>query len=222
MPKVSLAINRFPANMPRIAVLGSRFHAPRAAQEMAYLVGRKIVESGAVLVTGGRIGIDKLASHGALDACKENRVDVMERVFPVVHAFGKPAFDIGTVVHAGNDLREKRIAIIQNTDGAIVICGGQGTNASIEIALLKTVMGRYNLIPLKGTEGVADTICSRIPPFNIPALNDPAPSEEKAEAAVREVLSSEKRWYHFQSPDMARRSAWFSSDFIYSLKVTYF
>lgn len=166
-----------------IAVIGG-INISRNAAKMANLIGRQTIKSGFNLVTGGRMGAGFEASRGAYEACLKLHIDPNKRIFSVVPKGKKPDFKFGTSIQAGKDKLERRIALIQNTDQALVIGGGQGTMSEIRIGVIEMHMNGYGITAIPGTGGEADRICSIVPPFKDKILNDPAPSEERAKRFV--------------------------------------
>jgi predicted Rossmann-fold nucleotide-binding protein len=170
----------------RIAVIGGTTLIPQAVV-MARLIGRAIVEAGCSLVTGGRLGAGLVASEGAAIACKEMGLDVLRHVIAFVPVGSRADFDIGKVINVGTDKMARRVALVGNTIGAIVIGGGQGTRSEVLIAVLEAIMDGYSLLPVSGTGGEASRLCACIASFPNPLLNEPSPSIEKARAIILEI-----------------------------------
>ena len=216
--------------LPRItciAVIGGQSIAPRAAK-MACLIGYHIIDAGCCLVTGGRKGAGESASRGAYEACLQKGLNPMEFIFSLVPEGEQPDFQIGSCIHVGKNKLERRIALVQNTFGAVIIGGGKGTASEIRLAVLQAIMDGYKLIPASGTGGEADRICSAIPPFEDDILNNPYPSDEKARRLVERMLRTGPCWYCDIDPSKAHDEWFFSSkrnriaDEMYRIRHKYF
>lgn len=190
----------------RTAVIGGSSLSP-SAQEMAFLIGYELVAQGNHVLTGGRKGAGESASLGAYEACRKIGSDPENVIFSFVPEGKQPDFRIGSYIHIGKDKLERRIALIQNTYGAIVIGGGKGTASEVRLAVLEAIMNGYSLIPVSGTGGEADRICSSIPPFEDAVLNDPFPSQEKA----RIIVKRKGGWYCDMNPSQ-EHDKWFFSN----------
>jgi hypothetical protein len=121
-----------------------------------------------------------------------------------------PDHKLGSWLHVGSNKLERQIALVQNSRGAIVIGGGVGTSSEIHIAVMEAIMEGYFLIPVSGTGGEADRICSKIPKFKNPVLRDTNPSPEKARQVVLSILNG--CWYCDINPKEAHDKWLGSSD----------
>jgi uncharacterized protein (TIGR00725 family) len=193
------------------------------AEEMAQFMGECIVESGCCLVTGGRAGAGESASQGALKQCIGVNVDPKTRIISLVPEGKSPAFDIGSSIHVGQSYFERRVALIKNTYGAIVIGGGTGTASEVKIGLIEAIMEGYKLIPVSGTGGEADRIYSLIKEFKEPLLNSLVQSRKKAQAIVQRMLMPGNCWYFGVDPVAVHDELFLSnSDPYYHRHVDYF
>lgn len=199
-----------PSYRDNIAVLGGIKISQNAAK-MAKLLGRQIIFSGHNLVTGGRMGAGFEASRGAYDVCLKLHIDPNKRIFSVVPEGNKPDFKIGTSIYAGRDKLERKIALIQNTDQAFVIGGGQGTRSEIHIGVIQAIMNSYSITAVSGTGGEADRVCSVMPPFKEKILNNPAPSEEKAR-----MLLQHYPYWHCDIDPVKAHDQWFGTSDVLS------
>jgi uncharacterized protein (TIGR00725 family) len=178
----------------RIAVLGGQ-EISEQAKEMARAIGVSIVANGCCLVTGGRAGAGEAASQGAYKQCLESNLDPKKCIVSLVPEGKLPSFQIGSYINVGRSYIERRIALVKNTEGAIVVGGGAGTASEVKIALIQAIMDGYGLIPVLGTGGEADRICSKIKKFEDPLFSDPSPSIERAQRIVQRMLMSGNCWY---------------------------
>jgi hypothetical protein len=218
-------LNGLPSFHRNIAVIGGTRINSNAIR-MASLFGRQIIGSGLNLVTGGRMGAGFEASRGAYEACLKLNIDPNKHIFSLVPKGEKPDFKLGAIIHAGKDRLERRIALIQNTDQAFVIGGGQGTRSEIYIGVIKAIMDGYSITAVSGTGGEADRICSVMPHFKEKILNDPAPSEEKARMLLLhpghcdiDPVKAHDQW--FGTSDVPRQNDRLSNE-MYRIRQKYF
>ncbi|MFA5875953.1 MAG: hypothetical protein WC901_04670 [Candidatus Margulisiibacteriota bacterium] len=187
------AIHDLLPDTKKIAVIGGTKLIPDGIT-MAHHVGRAIIDAGCCLVTGGRMGAGRAASEGAAAACRDRGLDVLQHVIAIVPEGDNADFRIGTVAHIGSDKVARRVALVTNTVGAIVIGGGKGTRSEVLIAVMEAIMDGYSIIPVSGTGGEADRMSARVSPFPDALLNNTDPSPEKANVIVK-VIQQVPCWY---------------------------
>jgi uncharacterized protein (TIGR00725 family) len=198
----------------RIAVLGGQDLSLKA-KEMAHLIGASIIKNGCCLVTGGKAGAGQVASQGAYEQCLKNNIDSRNHILCLVPEGKSPSFVIGSSINVGRGSFERRVALIKNTMGAIVIGGGIGTASEVKIGLIQAIMDGYGLIPVLGTGGEADRICSVIAGFDDPLLNSSEVSFEKAQRIVQRLQMPGNCWYFGADPVAAHDELFLSRDDTY-------
>lgn len=113
-----------PVGITAIAIVGTREPAPEA-RELAYELGRSIAAAGAVVVSGGAVGIDRAAHEGALAADGVTLAVVgtgKDHVFPAEHAdlYERIAASRGAMVWPFPDDRGPRTSGFLRRNGVLV------------------------------------------------------------------------------------------------------
>jgi hypothetical protein len=113
-----------PVGLTAIAIVGTREPIPEA-RELAYELGRAVAAAGAVVVSGGAVGIDRAAHEGALAADGVTLAVVgtgKDHVFPAEHAdlYERIAASRGAMVWPFPDDRGPRTAGFLRRNGVLV------------------------------------------------------------------------------------------------------
>lgn len=134
----------------RIAVIGPADCSPAIAS-IAYRAGRKIAESGAILLSGGRTGVMEASCRGAYEA-GGTTVGILPGNDPEsANRFVRIPLATG-LGHARNAV------IVQSADAVIAVSEGYGTLSEIALALKmqKPVYGIGIKTVLEGVQPVQD------------------------------------------------------------------
>lgn len=129
----------------QIAVIGYNKECPEVAKKVAYDVGRKVAEAGALLVCGGLGGVMEAACRGAKDSGGTTLGIIPQEDFSYANEF----CDI--VVCTGIGFARDFI-VASSADGIIAVGGGIGTLIEMGVGY----MTRKTIVAIAGTGGVAE------------------------------------------------------------------
>ena len=116
------------ARRPVIAVIGSGEGVDDGTLELAESVGRLVAERGAVLVTGGRLGVMEAASRGASLAG-----GLVLGVLPGTDGADANAY-VDVAIPTGLGFAMRNVMTIRSADAVIMISGEVGTLAEAVLA----------------------------------------------------------------------------------------
>jgi hypothetical protein len=133
----------------QITVIGSSGIISRKVWDIAEEVGRRIAESGAILVCGGRDGVMEAACKGAKDAG-----GLTVGILPYSKDEANPYLDVIIITGMGE---ARNVINVKSGDVVISIAGGAGTLSEIALALK---LGK-KVIAIKDSGGVSEMLAGK-------------------------------------------------------------
>jgi len=141
-------VNRKPLS---IVVVGGRHISPEAC-EIAYAIGRSVVERGHILMTGGTSGSDECAARGAFEYLQGTGRDPKRHIISYrPQRSPRPHFPYGQVLVAGKKHYQRREQLVQAGDVIVLIAGGKGTAHIFDCAIQQ----HKPVLPVGQTGGTA-------------------------------------------------------------------
>lgn len=116
---------------PVMAVIGQRSPVSPAVEAMARDLGRRAVEAGFRIATGGRDGVMEAVARGAHDARTRREGDVIAVIPGYARAQAHAHADI--VIPTGLSLA-RNVVLVAMADVVVAVAGGAGTLGEIALA----------------------------------------------------------------------------------------
>ena len=97
-------------------------------------LGAEIVRQGHVLISGNRVGFDRIIAEGAKEACKEKNIAVDDRIYSWFLDDHTPHFDFGRLHKSQRKSWDPGVGFgfipepIEEADVVVLVKGGKGTN----------------------------------------------------------------------------------------------
>lgn len=135
-----------------LVVTGGRRISPEVC-DMAYAIGRAVVEKGHIIMTGGASGSDECAARGALEYLRKVGRDPRQQIISFrPKESPSPHFAYGQVLVAGRRHFQRREKLVQAGDIIVLIAGEEGTEHIFDCAIQQ----RKPVLPVGQTGGMAE------------------------------------------------------------------
>ena len=144
-----------PVRRPIVAVIGNARSDPRTrCYRMARELGRRLVEDGFRVLTGGLGGVMEAACRGARESAAYRPGDTIGLLPGLDPADANPYVDIALATGLG-DLRN---GLIANADAVIALGGGAGTLSELALAWMK----RRLIVAIRSEGWAGDVMGTRL------------------------------------------------------------
>jgi uncharacterized protein (TIGR00725 family) len=135
--------------LKQIVVIGSADDTKPEIEKMAWEIGRRIAQRGAILISGGRGGVMESSCRGA----KENG-GLVVGILPKRKEQANQYVDVFIVTDMGD---ARNVLNVRSADAVISVCGGAGTLSEIGLAL----KADKKVVALKLSGGVSGMLAGK-------------------------------------------------------------